>query len=304
MNTAVLFLTFNRLDTTKKVFAEIAKAQPPRLYLASDGPRETVVGEHEKVTTVREYLLQNISWECDVKTLFREENLGCKYAVSGAIDWFFDNEEQGIILEDDCLPDQSFFPFCEEMLDRYCDDNRVWHISGNNFQGGIKRGDGDYYFSRYNHVWGWASWRDRWSKYEVEIANPKELSSQLPQTYAISPREIRYWIHSFSRIANNSLDTWDIQYTFSLWKNRGAAICPQKNLISNIGFGEDATHTNESTSILANLPTGKLLPPYTSPSDNTLNSEADVYTASLFRFNKTLIYKLFRKIVIFVKRPF
>ena len=111
LNTAVLFLVFNRLDTTKQVFEAIREAKPPRLYIAADGARETKAGEAEKVTAVRDFILKNIDWECDIKTLFREENLGCKYAVSGAIDWFFDNEEMGIILEDDCLPSQSFFGF-------------------------------------------------------------------------------------------------------------------------------------------------------------------------------------------------
>ena len=154
LNTAVLFLIFNRLDTTKQVFEAIRQAKPPRLYIAADGARSSREGEAEKVQAVREYIIQNIDWECEVKTLFREQNLGCKYAVSGAIDWFFENEEMGIILEDDCLPSQSFFWFCEELLERYKDDMRVWHIGGSNFQNGIKRGDGDYYFSKYNTFFG------------------------------------------------------------------------------------------------------------------------------------------------------
>ena len=118
LNTAVLFLVFNRLDTSKQVFQAISQAKPPRLYVAADGARVSKEGESEKVQAVRDYIMQNIDWKCEVKTLFRDENLGCKYAVSGAITWFFQNEEQGIILEDDCLPNQSFFWFCEELLER------------------------------------------------------------------------------------------------------------------------------------------------------------------------------------------
>ena len=132
LNIAVLFLVFNRIDTTKQVFEAIQQAKPPKLYIAADGARESNEGEAEKVKAVREYIMQNTDWECEVKTLFREQNYGCKMAVSGAIDWFFDNEEMGIILEDDCLPSQSFFWFCEELLERYKDDMRVGQICGFN----------------------------------------------------------------------------------------------------------------------------------------------------------------------------
>jgi len=161
LKTPVLFLIFKRLDTTKQVFEQIKKAKPPRLYIAADGPRDYVEGEAEKVKAAREYVLSNIDWNCEVKTLFREKNLGCGKAVSEAITWFFENEEQGIILEDDTVPSQSFFWFCEELLNRYKDEKKVWHIGGTNFQDGIIRGNGDYYFSALNHIWGWASWVDR-----------------------------------------------------------------------------------------------------------------------------------------------
>jgi hypothetical protein len=138
LNTAVLFLVFNRLDVTKQVFQAIRQAKPPRLYIAADGARKNKEGEAAKVIAVRDHVLESIDWDCEVKTLFREENLGCKYAVSGAIDWFFEQEEMGIILEDDCLPSQSFFWFCEELLLRYKGDMRVGHIAGyNHFPGRV-----------------------------------------------------------------------------------------------------------------------------------------------------------------------
>lgn len=156
LKTAVLFLVFNRPETTKTVFEAIRKAKPKRLYIAADGPRKHREGENEKVSSVRQ-IVTYVDWPCDVKTLFRDENLGCKSAVSGAITWFFNHEEEGIILEDDCLPHPDFFPFCESLLKRYANDERIWVITGNNFQNGIQRGEASYYFSRYNHVWGWAS---------------------------------------------------------------------------------------------------------------------------------------------------
>ena len=173
LKTAVLFLVFNRLDATKQVFETIQKAKPPRLYIAADGARNNKDGESEKVKAVHDLILDNIDWQCEIKTLFREKNLGCKYAVSGAISWFFKNEEMGIILEDDCLPNQSFFWFCEELLKRYKDNMKIWHIGGASFQNGIKRGYADYYFSKYNHVWGWASWASRWKFYDTELRSIK-----------------------------------------------------------------------------------------------------------------------------------
>lgn len=155
LNTAVLFLVFNRPDTTKQVFEAIRKAKPPRLYVAADGPRLNRAGEEEKVKAVREYLMDNIDWSCEVKTLFRQENLGCKYAVSGAITWFFEHEEMGIILEDDCLPSQSFFWFCEELLNRYNNDTRIFLISGFNSINKWKNNSFDYLFSYYGSIWGW-----------------------------------------------------------------------------------------------------------------------------------------------------
>ena len=165
MKTPVLFLVFNRPDTTKQVFEAIRQAQPPRLYIASDGHRSDREGEWEKVKTVRDYVVNNIDWDCEVKTLFREKNLGCRIAVSTAISWFFENEEQGIILEDDCFPDQSFFPFCEELLWKYQDDKRIMMITGTNSLGTWKSELQSYHFSIYGSIWGWATWKRAWNLY-------------------------------------------------------------------------------------------------------------------------------------------
>lgn len=253
LNTAVLFLVFNRLDTTKQVFEAIRQAKPPRLYIAADGARETREGEAKRVGEVREFILSNIDWKCEIKTLFREENLGCKYAVSGAIDWFFANEEMGIILEDDCLPSQSFFWFCEELLERYKDDMRVWHIGGSNFQNGIKRGDADYYFSKYNHVWGWASWANRWKMYDIEVKDLNLfIKEDLISTVFINKKWQQKWIRFFNEVKNNKIDTWDFQWQYSIWINSGLGILPNINLISNIGFNREATHTSDSNSAMSN----------------------------------------------------
>lgn len=248
LNTAVLFLIFNRMDTTKQVFDAIRRAKPPRLYVASDGARGAKEGEVAKVQALREYIMGNIDWECEVKTLFREQNYGCKIAVSGAIDWFFENEEMGIILEDDCLPSQSFFWFCKELLEKYKDDMRVWHIAGNNFHFGWKRDeDYSYYFGGiYGSIWGWASWRTRWNKYDVEMRNYDEVTEKkyLENCYDGSDA-VKARIGDFEHI-RKGLDTWDYQWVYTRWINNGLTIVPIVNLVKNLGFGEHATHTKSA----------------------------------------------------------
>lgn len=297
LNIAVLFLVFNRLDTTKQVFAAIREAKPPRLYIAADGARASKEGEAEIVASVREFILQNIDWECEVKTLFREENLGCKYAVSGAIDWFFDNEIMGVILEDDCLPSQSFFWFCEELLERYKDDMRVWHISGDNFQNGVKRGDGDYYFSKYNHVWGWASWSDRWAYYDVEIEGFDRFGAN-QEIKSIFEKKVtqKYWGNIFSKVSRGEIDTWDYQWTYAVLSNSGLSILPNKNLVSNIGFGKAATHTSDSESEFSKIQNEQISVPSKVPSFMLINYLADEYTTLKMFSERNVFFKIFRKL--------
>jgi hypothetical protein len=273
LKTPVLFLIYKRLDTTKQVFEAIRKAKPPRLYIAGDGPRDDKSGETENVMAVREYVLNNIDWECEVKTLFRDKNLGCGRAVSQAITWFFGNEEQGIILEDDTLPSLSFFWFCEELLKRYKDDMRIWHIGGCNFQNGIKRGDGDYYFSALNHVWGWASWADRWKYYDFEM---KSISDDSFLEYYWKGRELKYWKDIFWKMKKLEIDTWDYQWTFCIWYLRGLSIIPQKNLVKNIGFGPEATHTKADPNFKMDLEEIEF--PLKHPDYVKRCEEADIYS--------------------------
>lgn len=167
-NVPILFIIFNRPETTKAVFHEIRKNQPFQLFVAADGPRREIFEDIENCRKVRE-IIQLIDWECNVQTLFRDENLGCKIAVSSAIDWFFSQVDEGIILEDDCLPDQSFFPFCQELLEKYRYDAKIMMIGGSNFQFNKNKFEYSYYFSRYFHIWGWASWKRAWQFYDVEM---------------------------------------------------------------------------------------------------------------------------------------
>lgn len=292
LNTAVLFLVFNRLDTTKQVFEAIRQAKPPRLYVTADGSRETKEGEEEKVKAVRDYIISNIDWKCEVKTLFREQNHGCKMAVSGAIDWFFENEEMGIILEDDCLPSQSFFWFCEELLERYKDDMRVGMISGDNFQKGIKRGEADYYFSLYSHIWGWASWANRWKNYDVMLNHIKD-SSFIDDLFE-NKQTKKYWLNVFEEMKEQKIDTWDYQWTFTLWNNRQLTILPNINLVKNIGFGADATHTT-GESALSNLEHFNIVLK-NHPKEVKQNLKADDFTSQIMFQKKSFFVRVFNKL--------
>lgn len=300
-NLPILFLVFNRPHTTQRVFEAIRQARPPRLYVAADGPRANREGEVEKVKQVRKIVTQ-VDWPCEVKILFREKNLGCKTAVSSAISWFFEHEERGIILEDDCLPHLDFFRFCEELLEYYADDNRVWVITGNNFQDAQVRGNGSYYFSKYSHCWGWASWRRAWEKYEVGISFwPEWKKSTDWQKKIPDPVERRYWERPFDWVYQGKIDTWDYQWTATVWYYGGLTAIPNVNLVSNIGFGSDATHTLSINHPHANLPVFPIGDVH-HPKEVAVDVEADRYTfdehfgGKYMRFPKKLLY-LPRKVI-------
>jgi hypothetical protein len=245
LKTAVLFVVFNRPDTTKIVFEAIRKAKPPRLYVAADGPRKHKEGEAEKSKITRDIATQ-VDWECEVKTLFRDDNVGCGLGPSTAFDWFFSHEEEGIVLEDDCLPDPSFFWYCEELLEKYRHDTRVMHITGSNFQNGWQRdNDYSYYFSSYPHEWGWASWRRAWQLFDYQVKRFPEIQEKgYLDGYFTSKLEQKYRLSKITNTyGNDNANWWDYQWNFALHINSGLAIVPNVNLIENIGFGEDATHT-------------------------------------------------------------
>ncbi len=278
MNSPVLFLIFNRPDTTQQVFDAIRSAQPPRLYVAADGPREGRAGESERCNTVREIATQ-VDWPCEVKTLFRDTNRGCRLAVSGAIDWFFENEEEGIILEDDCLPHPTWFRFAEELLENYRHDERIMCISAQHFHGKAYRPEHSYFFSRYNHCWGWASWKRAWAYYDHEMDLWPELKDTPWLFYlGIGSKSFQVnWTRIFDMAYKNEVDTWDYRWTFSCWTQSGMTILPSSNLVTNIGFGEDATHTT-GTSPLAGLPIEEMIFPLKHPIAVIRDFEADKWT--------------------------
>lgn len=245
----VLFLVFNRPDMTAEVFEAIRKAKPERLYVAGDGPRHGVHSDLRLVEETRRIATQ-VDWPCHVETLFRESNLGCKAAVGEAISWFFLKEHEGIILEDDTVPHPDFFLLCDSLLEKYRNETRVSAITGGNFQNGEVRGDASYYFSRHPHVWGWATWRRAWLFYDPLIEFwPRLRKSKLFKNLFSSRREMRYWTNIMESVHKGRQTTsWGYPWMASVFSRNGLVATPNVNLVSNIGWGSNSTHTKDESS--------------------------------------------------------
>lgn len=244
----VLLMGFNRPELMGRVLERLRQVEPTRLFVAVDGPRADRVGEAERVQACRD-LAATVDWPCEVATLFQQENLGCGLGVSTAISWFFTHVERGIILEDDVLPDSSFFGFCSELLDRYQDDERVFAVSGCNYvpPEGLTQPHAPYRFSRVPHIWGWATWRRSWGRYRLDIA---DWRSRLPvgRLWRDVDRSVpgaMYWASTFELLARRQVDTWDGQLVLAAMASGQLTATSNVNLIENVGFGESATHTVE-----------------------------------------------------------
>lgn len=251
LSTPVAFLIFNRPELTKIVFAAIRQAKPQKLLVVADGAR--FPEEAEKCQETRD-IINQVDWECEVLTNFSEINLGCKKRISSGLNWVFSEVEEAIILEDDCLPSPSFFQFCQILLEYYRHDSRIMHISGSNFQDNQNRNDFSYYLSKYAHIWGWASWRRAWKHYDITMKTwPHYKKSSKLGSICNSVYEQKYWTDRFDNVFNNAIDTWDYQWLYTCWYQSSLSILPNSNLVSNIGFGADATHT-KNKKVLSQLP--------------------------------------------------
>lgn len=272
----ILFLVFNRPDTTTRVMEAIRAARPPRLYVAADAPRDRP-GEAEKSEEARR-IATAVDWPCEVNTLFRGSNLGCRRAVSEGVTWFFENEPEGIVLEDDCVPSASFFAFCAELLHRFRDDEQIMCITGDNFQDDMGDYPSSYYFSKYNHVWGWASWRRAWERYDVGMKLfPAFVDAGGLDAMSRTPGFAKSWEKTLRSVYEGKVDTWDAQWLFACWINNGLTCTPRVNLVSNIGFRSDATHTKDPASSSANLPAGDLVFPLVHPERVAVDEDLDAH---------------------------
>jgi hypothetical protein len=259
------------------VIASIRTYAPDQMYVACDGPNPQREGEQEKVNETRRVIDSEIDWPCDVHRRYSETNQGCKVGVSNAISWFFENVEEGIIIEDDCMPHPSFYPYCAQLLERYRHDTRVWSICGNNFQRGVSRGDGSYFFSRYSLIWGWATWRRCWREYDPDLrAWPAFKASAHLEMLFEDPVEREHWIHIWDWMTGNApLDTWDFQWLFTCISAGGLSAIPNCNLVENIGFGIDSTHCQGES---PDTGLGPGIEELVHPSFVLRNSDADAYT--------------------------
>jgi hypothetical protein len=261
----IVLLVFNRPEPTRRLFEVIRKLRPLRLIVVQDAPRPNHPDDQRLCAEVRE-IVTSITWPCQAQGLFAEKNMGCALRVRSGLDEVFSMEEQAIILEDDCIPDPSFFPYCDELLTRYADDKRIMAISGDNFHFGAIRQAHSYYFSRYFHCWGWATWRRAWQLHRGNLEQWPELRQEgWLQANLSNPTEVQHWTGAFNGVHAGQIDTWDYGFVYTIWRQNGLTILPRHNLVSNIGFGEGATHTKAVSHPYADMETAPMEFPLSHP---------------------------------------
>lgn len=257
LGTPILLLVFNRPAQTARVFERIRAARPRQLFVSADGPRAHVATDRERCAETRA-VLDGVDWPCEVVTNFRTANVGLRRAIPEAIAWFFERVDEGIILEDDCLPAASFFAFCEALLERYRDDDRVFMISGSNLVPGPVIGDGSYFFSRLAGIWGWATWRRTWGRFDPQMATfPAFREQEHMRNLFDSALTRRYWLTKLD-IAHRGGNSWGFAWAYALLSQGALCACPRVNLVSNIGFGPDGVHATDPGDPLAGLPTAEI----------------------------------------------
>jgi hypothetical protein len=264
----LLMIAFNRPEKTQRVFEAVRAAAPRRLYVAADGPRANVPSDSDRCERTRG-VFHRVDWPCEVKRLYQTDNLGCKRGVETAIAWFLANEESGIILEDDCLPTPDFFPFCAELLEHYRDTPEVMMIGGHNSLGEWDGNEASYVFSRTAPIWGWATWRRAWARYDPALTRWGEpearalIRSRMPLT------EYRITSQRFDSVYEGRRDTWDFGWAFAILLNQGVSVMPARNLVSNIGFDSEATHTRRPSPHEVAVPVHRLELPLRQPPSTT-----------------------------------
>lgn len=303
LKTPVAFIIFKRPEETTRVFAEIRKVKPPKLLVVADGPRADKPGE-DKLCAAARAVIDRVDWECEVLHNYAESNLGCRDRVSSGLNWVFEQVEEAIIIEDDCLPHNSFFYFAQELLERYRHDERIMSISGQNVQFGKQRTDYSYYFSRYTHCWSWASWRRAWQHYDLdmklwpEIRDGNFLMDVLGDAHAA-----KSWTKTCQLCYEKNLDTWDYQWTFASFIQNGLNILANVNLAANIGHGAGGTHTDDPSSPYNNMPVEPIAFPLKHPPFVIRDAQADRFTqSSLYDYNPKLVKKVHRKLKQILKR--
>jgi hypothetical protein len=277
MKTPVVFIIFKRPNTTEKVFEIIRQAKPPKLFVIADGARPDIPEEAEKCAAARA-IIDRVDWDCKILKNYSEINLGCAKRVSSGLDWVFQQVEEAIILEDDCLPHPTFFRFCEELLEYYRHDERIMSISALSVPNRAKLESNSYFFSRYQRSWGWATWKRAWQYFDFEmnmwslVKNTNWLENIFENT-----NDIKDWTRILESVSQDNVDTWDYQWMFSCWVQGGLSILPNVNLVNNIGFGAESTHTNNIMDRRANLAVQSINFPIQHPQFVTRDLQADFF---------------------------
>ncbi|MDH4128393.1 MAG: hypothetical protein OEV44_06550, partial [Spirochaetota bacterium] len=313
--TPVLLIIFNRPDTTQKVFNEIRKAKPTKLFVTADGPRSHITEDKEKCQLARD-IIKQVDWDCELHTNFSDTNLGCQKGPYSGINWFFSHVEEGIILEDDCVPGESFFGFCEIMLEKYRNDQRIMMISGSNFTNCNNKNKESYFFSNYYNIWGWATWKRAWKLYDVTMKDWKQLKNDKQIYWLFSNLKIAFYYECMFDLIYDGFDAWDIQWWFACIFNNSLAIVPSNNLISNIGI--EGTHSVTQSDVCIGKQTYRIditnivHPKYVTP-DIKMNqltykhSHASIEMENIYRFNISYcrrIYNIFYQILIIKTRVY
>jgi hypothetical protein len=303
MQSPVVLIIFNRPDHTERVFEAIRQAKPPQLFVIADGPRPDRPGERERCAATRA-IIDRVDWDCEVRKDFSDTNLSCGIRVATGISWVFEQVESAIILEDDCIPHPSFFDFCDAMLDRYRDDERIMHVSGNNFWSDeYDDREDSYLFSRYPLSWGWATWRRAWKYHDFDLKQWPEIKQKnLLNDMLGDQAAVKSWTKTLQNHVDTGLDTWDYQWNLTCWAQNGLSVLPHVNLVSNIGFGEDSTHTVSSDSASAapssfSVPTAAMHFPLKHPRMMVRNAEIDRFIQDrLYDYHPTLLKRVKKKL--------
>lgn len=288
ITTPVVLIIFNRPDTTKKVFEEIRKAEPKRLFVIADGPRQNVERDKELCKLTRE-ITENIDWDCKVTRDYAIGNYGLRKRVASGLTNMFESVEEAIILEDDCVPHQSFFPFCQELLERYRNEKKVMMISGNNFFCELRDKEYSYYFSSFNHIWGWATWKRAWGLYQNGMKDWNDLKEgDFLNNILQNDDSVKYFRTIFQEVYEGKINSWAYEWLYTGWLQNGLSIVPSKNLVTNIGFGTEATNTKSKSHRTANISADEIGFPLIHPPKTERDLKADMFeTKILHRFGGT-----------------
>jgi len=300
METPVVLIIFRRPETTRKVFKVIRQIKPKKLFIIADGPRNDRIGEEKKCELTR-CVVDMVDWECEVYKDYSDTNLGCAKRVFSGLNTVFDHVDRAIILEDDCLPNLSFFRFCEETLEKYKCDTRIMSVTGQNVQFGLERSPYSYYFSRFSHCWGWATWKRAWECFDFDMDLwPQVKKDKVLNLVFDSPAEARRWTELLDRTYLGHINSWAYRWSLSCFIQNGLHVIPNRNLVSNIGFGRDSTNTTVSKSKLSNIPSHYMDFPLLHPPYIIRHTEADRYTQRTLhaaRGKKARIKRLIRRTI-------